>query len=64
MKPRRYNFWCQSACDRFDERVAIMREANNIPSDSETPGEIIATATLEAQQEHNAVKEATKASLK
>lgn len=46
--PRDFATWPQDQKDIYLERIAIMREANNIPDTKPTPREIIITATNQA----------------
>lgn len=43
-----FSTWSQDQKDIYLERIAIMREANNIPDASPTPREIIIVATNQA----------------
>lgn len=47
--PNEYARWPKHVQDHFDERIAIMREANKIPDNQTTPPEILQTATDEAR---------------
>jgi len=46
--PAVYRFWSKASQDRYDERICIMREANNIPDHAPTPQFIVTTAMLQA----------------
>lgn len=48
-KPNQYWLWPKAAQDAYDEREAIMREANNIPDNMPTPVQIQQTAMKEAE---------------
>lgn len=47
--PRDFETWPQAAQDTFWDRIAIMREGNNIPDDQPTPEFIRQTAIEEAK---------------
>lgn len=46
-----YQSWPDYAQDAYRERIAIMREANNIPDKAPTPPEIIQIAQAQAESE-------------
>lgn len=50
-RPLAYRFWPDFAQSRFDERVAIMRDGNNVADKAPTPQEIIEVARAEAESE-------------
>jgi hypothetical protein len=51
MKDNPFPHWPDYAMDAYNEREAIMREANRVPHDAPTPPEIIAVATEQAEKE-------------
>ena len=55
MTPPIYKFWCSSAQDIYDERIAIGRADARISDDQPTPQHIEDVAREQARQEHNAV---------
>jgi hypothetical protein len=46
-----YQHWPDFARDAFNERIALMREANNIPDKEPTPDFVASVALLQAQAE-------------
>lgn len=50
-EPSPFPHWTDYAHDIFDERVAIMRDGNNVPTDAPTPAEIVKTATGQVELE-------------
>jgi hypothetical protein len=49
--PRAYPYWPDFMRDTYNERIAIMREANNIPPDAPTPPFIRGEAIRAAERE-------------
>lgn len=56
-RPAAYRFWPESARAKYDERIGIMREGNNIPDSQTTPNEIIGVAIQQAEEEVRLIAE-------
>lgn len=56
VKPRRYPFWCQSARDIYDERIAIARADLRLDDKDPTPPHIEALAVKLAEVEQSLVE--------